>query len=30
MSKKCVARWERQATPEIITKQHLDLYEELL
>ena len=30
MSKKCVARWKRQATPEIITKQHLDLYEELL
>ena len=30
MSRKCVARWKRQATPEIITKQHLDLYEELL
>ena len=30
ISKKCVARWKRQATPEIITKQHLDLYEELL
>ena len=30
MSKKCVARWKRQATPEIITQQHLDLYEELL
>ena len=30
ISKKCVARWKRQATPEIITQQHLDLYEELL
>ena len=30
MSKKCVARWKRQATPELITQQHLDLYEELL
>ena len=30
MSRKCVARWKRQATPEIIAQQHLDLYEELL
>ena len=30
ISKKCVARWKRQATPELITQQHLDLYEELL
>ena len=30
MSKKCVARWKRQAAPEIIAQQHLDLYEELL
>jgi len=30
MSERCVKRWERQANPEIIAKQHLDLYEELL
>ena len=30
MSKNCVSRWERQATPELITQQHLDLYKELL
>ena len=30
MSKRCVKRWERYATPELITQQHLDLYEELL
>jgi len=30
MSKNCVSRWERQAKPEIITQQHLDLYKELL
>ena len=29
MSANCIKRWERQATPELITKQHLDLYEEL-
>ena len=30
MSDRCVKKWERQANPEIIAKQHLDLYEELL
>ena len=30
MSKNCVSRWERQAKPELITQQHLDLYKELL
>ena len=30
MSKRCVRRWERQAKPELIAQQHLDLYEELL
>tara|TARA_Y100000310_G_scaffold157072_1_gene156487 strand:- start:1140 stop:3107 length:1968 start_codon:yes stop_codon:yes gene_type:complete len=30
MSKKCVKRWRDQATPEMITQKHLDLYEELL
>ena len=30
MSKNCVKRWEKQAKPELIAKQHLDLYEELL
>ena len=30
MSERCVKRWERQAKPELITQQHLDLYEELL
>ena len=30
MSERCVKKWERQAHPEIIVKQHLDLYEELL
>ena len=30
MSERCVKKWERQAKPELITKQHLDLYEELL
>ena len=30
MSERCVKKWERQANPEIIAKQHLDLYEELL
>ena len=30
MSERCVKKWERQAQPEIIAKQHLDLYEELL
>ena len=29
MSKNCVSRWERQAKPEVITQQHLDLYKEL-
>ena len=29
MSANCIKRWKRQATPELITKQHLDLYEEL-
>ncbi len=30
MSERCVKKWERQANPEVIAKQHLDLYEELL
>ena len=30
MSERCVKRWEQQARPELIAKQHLDLYEELL
>ena len=30
MSERCVKRWENQAAPELITKQHLDLYKELL
>jgi len=30
MSERCVKKWERQAKPEIIAKQHLDLYKELL
>ena len=30
MSKRCVKKWEAQATPEIIAQKHLDLYEELL
>ena len=30
MSKNCVKRWQAQATPEFIARQHLDLYEELL
>ena len=30
MSANCVKRWKRQATPELITQQHLDLYEEFL
>ena len=30
MSKRCVERWQQYATPELITQQHLDLYEELL
>ena len=29
MSANCIKKWKRQATPELITKQHLDLYEEL-
>ena len=30
MSANCVKRWKRQSTPELITQQHLDLYEEFL
>ena len=30
ISKRCVERWKNEKTPEIIAKQHLDLYEELL
>ena len=31
MSERCVKKWERiNPIPEIIVKQHLDLYEELL
>ena len=25
----CIKRWKRQATPELIAQQHLDLYGEL-